>query len=70
MLKKSVIKAAADGSTGGVAPGYVEDAFEATCLREAASAKAGNDAGGFFQHPAYPSLQSVTHIGYVTLHAD
>jgi len=29
MLKKAVSKAAADGSTGGVAPGYVEDAFEA-----------------------------------------
>jgi hypothetical protein len=28
MLKKAVSKAAADGSTGGVAPGYVEDAFE------------------------------------------
>ena len=28
MLKKFVSKAAADGSTGGVAPGYVEDAFE------------------------------------------
>jgi hypothetical protein len=29
MLKKSVSKAAADGSTGGIASGYVEDAFEA-----------------------------------------
>ena len=29
MLKPAVSKAAADGSTGGVAPGYVEDAFEA-----------------------------------------
>jgi hypothetical protein len=29
MLKKAVSKAAADGSAGGVAPGYVEDAFEA-----------------------------------------
>jgi hypothetical protein len=29
MLKKAVSEAAADGSTGGVAPGYVEDAFEA-----------------------------------------
>ncbi len=29
MLKKAVSKAAADGSTGGVALGYVEDAFEA-----------------------------------------
>ncbi len=29
MLKKSVSEAAADESTGGVAPGYVEDAFEA-----------------------------------------
>ena len=29
MLKKSASKAAADESTGGVAPGYVEDAFEA-----------------------------------------
>jgi hypothetical protein len=29
MLKKAVSKAAADGSTGGVASGYVEDAFEA-----------------------------------------
>jgi hypothetical protein len=28
MLKKAISKAAADGSTGGVAPGYVEDAFE------------------------------------------
>ena len=28
MLKKAVSKAAADGSTAGVAPGYVEDAFE------------------------------------------
>ena len=29
MLKKAVSEAAADESTGGVAPGYVEDAFEA-----------------------------------------
>ena len=29
MLKMAVSKAAADGSTGGVVPGYVEDAFEA-----------------------------------------
>jgi len=29
MIKKAVSKAAADGSTGGVALGYVEDAFEA-----------------------------------------
>ena len=29
MLKKTVSEAAADESTGGVAPGYVEDAFEA-----------------------------------------
>ena len=29
MLKPVVSKAAADESTGGVAPGYVEDAFEA-----------------------------------------
>ena len=29
MLKPAVSKAAADGSTGDVAPGYVEDAFEA-----------------------------------------
>ena len=29
MLKKAVSKAAADESTGGLAPGYVEDAFEA-----------------------------------------
>ena len=29
MFKKPVSKAAADGSTGGVASGYVEDAFEA-----------------------------------------
>ena len=29
MLKKAVSKAATDGSTGGVALGYVEDAFEA-----------------------------------------
>jgi hypothetical protein len=70
MLKKSVSKAAADGSTGGVAPRYVEDAFEVTCLREAASAKAGNDAGGLFQHPAHLPLQSVIKIGYVTPHAD
>jgi hypothetical protein len=28
MLKKAISKAAGDGSTGGVAPGYVEDAFE------------------------------------------
>ena len=28
MLKKSVSKAAADGSTGGIASGYVEDAYE------------------------------------------
>ena len=27
--KRPFSKAAADGSTGGVAPGYVEDAFEA-----------------------------------------
>jgi len=30
MLKMAVSKATADGSTGGVAPGYVEDAFEAS----------------------------------------
>jgi hypothetical protein len=29
MLKKAVSKAAADESTGGVASGYVEDAFKA-----------------------------------------
>ena len=29
ILKKAVSEAAADESTGGVAPGYVEDAFEA-----------------------------------------
>ncbi len=29
MLKTTVSKAAADESTGGVAPGYVEDAFKA-----------------------------------------
>ncbi len=29
MLKTTVSKAAADDSTGGVAPGYVEDAFKA-----------------------------------------
>ena len=28
MLKKSVSKAAADGSTGGIASGYVEDTYE------------------------------------------
>jgi len=28
MLKKAVSEVATDGSTGGVAPGYVEDAFE------------------------------------------
>ena len=28
MLKKAVSKAAAEGSTAGIAPGYVEDAFE------------------------------------------
>jgi len=32
MLKKAVSKAAADGSTGGVASGYVEDAFEARTM--------------------------------------
>ncbi len=32
--------------------GYVEDLNDVTCLREAASAKAGNDAGRIFQHPA------------------
>ena len=36
----------------GVPVGYGEDLNDATCLREAASAKAGNDAGGLFQHPA------------------
>ena len=35
MLKKAVSKAAADESTGGVAPGYVEDAFEARTKLEA-----------------------------------
>ena len=29
MLKKAVSEAAADGSTGGIAPGYIEDAFKA-----------------------------------------
>src|SRR5262245_30717416 len=28
MIKKAFSKAAADGSTGGVAPGYIEDAFD------------------------------------------
>ncbi len=32
MLKRPFSKAAADGSTGGVAPGYVEDAFEARTM--------------------------------------
>jgi hypothetical protein len=32
MLKRAVSKAADDGSTGGVAPGYVEDAFEARTM--------------------------------------
>ena len=31
--------------------GYVEALNVATCLREAASAKAGNDDGGLFQYP-------------------
>jgi len=30
--KRPFSKAAADGSTGGVAPGYVEDAFEARTM--------------------------------------
>jgi|CXWL01.1.fsa_nt_gi hypothetical protein len=48
MLKPAVSKAAADGSTGGVAPGYVEDAFEATCLREALRRRQGTKlATGF-----------------------
>ena len=34
----------------------VEDLSDATCLREAASAKAGNKAGGAFQHPASPLI--------------
>ena len=36
----------------GVPLWYVEGLNDATCLREAASAKAGNEAGGLFQHPA------------------
>jgi hypothetical protein len=36
----------------GVPLWYIEPLSEATCLREAASAKAENDAGGLFQHPA------------------
>ena len=39
--KRPSSKAAADESTGSVASGYVEDAFEGE-----------NDAGGLFQHPA------------------
>ena len=31
---------------------YVEPLHDATCLREAASANSGNDAGRVFQHPA------------------
>jgi hypothetical protein len=30
----------------------------AACLREAAPAKAGNAAGGFFQHSLYPKNSS------------
>ncbi len=31
---------------------HVESLSDVTCLREAASAKVGNAAGGLFQHPA------------------
>ena len=48
MLKMAVSKATADGSTGGVAPGYVEDAFEATCLREALRRRQGTKLADFF----------------------
>jgi hypothetical protein len=41
-------KAAADESTGGVASGYVEDAFEATCLREALRRRQGTKPAAFF----------------------
>jgi hypothetical protein len=33
----------------------------AACLREAAPAKAGNAAGGFFQHSLYGSFASKEH---------
>ena len=51
LLKMFVQQGRRRVETGGVASGYVEDFDEPTCLREAASAKAGNDAGGLFQHP-------------------
>ncbi|MEQ1847595.1 MAG: hypothetical protein ABL983_18675 [Nitrospira sp.] len=41
-------KAAVDERTGGVALGYVEDAFEATCLREALRRRQGTMLAGFF----------------------
>ena len=44
-------KAAGESKPEAYPQGYVEDFDEPTCLREAASAKAGNDAGGLFQHP-------------------
>jgi hypothetical protein len=51
MLKKAISEAAGESKPEAYPQGYVEDFDEPTCLREAASAKAGNEAGGLFQHP-------------------
>jgi hypothetical protein len=55
MLKKAVSKAAVDGSTAGVAPGYVEDAFDARTKRgkRRVSARRGwaGEKGGCFSIP-------------------
>ena len=46
--KSSSSKAAADECTGGIASGYVEDAFKATCLREALRRRQGTKLADFF----------------------
>ena len=50
--KRPFSKAAASEGPEAYPLGYVEGLNDATCLREAASAEAGNEAGGLFQHSA------------------
>ena len=52
MVKMASSKARGEREPEAYPQGYVEDSVEPTCLREAASAKAGNEAGRHFHHPA------------------
>jgi hypothetical protein len=49
MIKKVIQQGRSDFDARSVLPVHEHNKI-ATCLREAASAKAGNAAGGFFQH--------------------